>query len=354
MIAMSPFGYWLDYIVLWLLYLGFVTHAICFFKLFPRERYPRLGLVLGNLFVFGVMLGTIAMIGEIYLRFYSVKTEALGMSLPARRWFALNTSLNDVGCRDEAWSRDKNGARRIAFVGDSYTYGWGIVDPADRFTDLIETQLAGRTPAVDVMNVAKPGWGTADQVRPVNDLIEYYGVDEVVLCYLPNDMETAIDTDASFDPTKPPESSWLNPDFSCLLYELYLRLVLPRTPTVRDYHAWLMEAFRNEATWQRHARDLSALVEICRRHDVRMRVVLLPFILEPPEPYDGQYVRRKVRSLFDDAGIECLDLHAVVADANRRELIVNAADPHPNEAAHRLFADAIRKAFYDADASKVP
>ncbi|MGB0716976.1 MAG: hypothetical protein ACPGXK_13930, partial [Phycisphaerae bacterium] len=137
MIAMSPFGYWLDYIILWLLYLGFIVHTIAFFKLFPREKYRRTGLVLGNLMVFGVMLGSIGMIGEIYLRFYSVKTEALGLSLPARRWFALHTSLNDVGCRDKQWTREKKAARRIAFIGDSYTYGWGIIDPADRFSDLI-------------------------------------------------------------------------------------------------------------------------------------------------------------------------------------------------------------------------
>ncbi|MGB0716545.1 MAG: hypothetical protein ACPGXK_11735, partial [Phycisphaerae bacterium] len=152
-----------------------------------------------------------------------------------------------------------------------------------------------------------------------------------------------------FDPTTPPESNWLNPDFSCLLYEMYTRLILPRVPTVRDYHAWLMRGFREEPTWRRHAQELGTLVEVCRRKNVPVRVVLLPFIVDPPAPFDGAEVRRKVGSLFEQAGVECVDLFPVIAEQNRSTLIVNRADPHPNEAAHALFADAIWRAFYQAD-----
>ena len=91
------------------------------------------------------MLGVIAMAAETYLRFVAVYTDSFGVSLPARRWFALYTNLNSLGCRDKEWSVARSsGVRRIAFVGDSFTYGWGIERVEDRFVDLIQAEFDRR------------------------------------------------------------------------------------------------------------------------------------------------------------------------------------------------------------------
>ena len=141
MLTSGVFGYVFDYLVWWALFISLVVQTRCFFRLFPNSR-KRLRLVLGNGLVFLCLLGAVAMAGESYFRFVAVETDSFGMSLPARRWFALHTKLNSLGCRDKEWELAKPpGVRRIAFVGDSFTYGWGIENPAERFTGLIQALL---------------------------------------------------------------------------------------------------------------------------------------------------------------------------------------------------------------------
>ena len=191
MLAGGAFGYVSDYLIWWVLLISLLVHTWCFFKFFPRKKHRHVGLLAGNALIFLCILGVAAIIGESYLRFVHVGTDSFGMSLPARRWFALYTKLNSLGCRDVEWTVDKpKHVRRIAFVGDSFIYGWGIERLEDRFTDRVQAMFHRESPGtVEVMNVAKPGWGTRGQMAPIGDMIDRFDVDEIVLCYVLNDIE---------------------------------------------------------------------------------------------------------------------------------------------------------------------
>lgn len=347
----GAFGYMFDYFLWCGLFVSLLVHTYCFFRLFPRRRLPKLGLILGNGLVFLCMLGAVAMVAESYLRFVAVYTDAFGVSLPARRWFALHTDLNAMGCRDSEWSMDKPpGAYRIAFVGDSYTYGWGIERVEDRFPDLIQSYYAAHSRgAVEVMNVAKPGWGTEDQIRPIRDMIDHLDADEIVLCYVPNDIEPLIPTTEGFNPTRPPDYQFINLDSSPLLDYLYRRIYLPLVPTVRRYHDWLAEAYVNDEIWREHAAQLAEIADYCRSHDTALRVVLLPFLITSGDRYDADYVHGKLRTLFQGLGVGILDMRQVLGEQgiDPRRLVVNSLDAHPNEEAHALFAEAMWIAWYE-------
>jgi len=346
----GAFGYLFDYFIWCVLFTSLVIHAVCYFRFFPRARFPKIGLVLGNLFVFLVMMGAVALVAESYLRFVAVYTDSFGVSLPARRWFALNTTLNSMGCRDHDWAIDKpDGVRRVAFVGDSYAYGWGIERVEDRFSDLIQALFDQPAPGtVEVMNVAKPGWGTGDEILPIQDMVTVYGVDEIVLCYVPNDIEKLIPTSADFNPTRPPESQFINLDSSPLLDYLYRRIYLPFLPTVRGYDDWLAEGIADERIWREHVAQLTDIVSLCREHDVTLRVVLLPFLVTTGEAFDQPAILRKVAGVFESLGVPVVDMLPVIENAGIEpyKLVVNSLDAHPNEAAHKLFAEAVWAAFF--------
>jgi hypothetical protein len=348
LLEMGPFGYPADYILWWVLFLSLLLHTWSFFKFFPRRRWRWLGLILGNGLVFACFGGCAALGAETYLRFVSVETDAFGLSLPARRWFALHVKLNSLGCRDSEWTVEKPAeVRRIAFVGDSYTYGWGIENVADRFTERIQALFDRRRPgAVQIMNVAKPGWDTGDQIRPVKDMIEVYGADEIVLCYVFNDVEKALPRNEAFDPTRPPLPRFFNLDTSCLLDRLYWSLYVPRLPTVRGYHDWIAEGYRTPSLWKAHEKELGQVIEVCRSSQVPLRVVLLPFVRRPKGKFDAQAIHALVRSFFRDNGVEVLDLGDVLRDRPAESLVVSPRDPHPNMAAHAVFAEAIWRSFY--------
>ena len=339
----GAFGYMGDYVFLWALLLSLLVHTWCYFKFVPWRKLGKLGLVLGNVLVFACMVGVAAMAAESHLRFVAVSTDGYGVSLPARRWFALHTKLNSLGCRDKEWSKTKAaGTRRIAFVGDSFTYGWGLERVEDRFPDLVGAALrkdAGG--AIEVMNVAKPGWGTTDHLDAVRHLITTYDIDEVVLCYVANDIEKLIPTTDDYNPIKPPNPTLFNPDSSCLLDYLYRRVYLPRAWKTQRYHDWLAEGFADDAIWRQHQQQLFAIITLCRENDVAMRAVLLPFIKTSGEGYVADRLHAVLERFFLTHQVPVLDLLPTIADRNPNELVVNARDPHPNEIANRRFAEAL-------------
>ncbi|MFQ5412907.1 MAG: SGNH/GDSL hydrolase family protein [Phycisphaerae bacterium] len=344
----GAFGYIADYGVWLTMFASVLVHTWCFFKFFPRRRYRRTGMMLGNALVFACMLGAVALVAETYLRFMSVATDSFGVTLPARRWFALYTDLNALGCRDRAWSMDKPpDVRRIAFVGDSFTYGWGVKRVEDRFTDMLQRRFDEATEErVEVMNVAKPGWDTGDEIQPIAAMIRAYGVDEIVLCYVINDIERLLPTSDDFDPKRPPQSQIFNTDSSMLVEYLYYRVVVPRKATVRRYEGWLADGYADAGTWRRQRQRLGAIMDLCRKHDVTFRVVLMPLLRTGTGRLDQAAIHEQLTRVFRAREVPLIDLLPVVSAERAEDLVVSGADAHPNERAHRMFADAIWRAFY--------
>lgn len=343
MLTSGAFGYMADYVFLWILLLSLLVHTWCYFKFVPWRKLGKLGLVVGNALVFACMVGVAAMAAESHLRFVAVSTDGYGVSLPARRWFALHTKLNSLGCRDEEWVKAKPAnTKRIAFVGDSFTYGWGIERVEDRFADIVGAGLREQSGvAIEILNAAKPGWGTAEQLDVVAHLIATYDIDEVVLCYVPNDIEKLIPTTDEFDPIKPPNPTLFNPDSSCLLDYLYRRVYLPRALKAQGYHDWLADGFADDAIWRQHQQQLYAIITLCREKNVMLRAVLLPFIKTSGKGYVADRLHAVLQQFFEVHQVPVLDLLPTIAGRDPNELVVNARDPHPNEAANRLFAEAL-------------
>lgn len=349
--ASGAYGYLFDYLLWWGVLVSLFVHTWCFFKLFPRKKYRKTGLVFGNVLVMFCMLGVVAMAMETHIRFALVETDSFGVSLPARRWFALNTSLNSLGCRDKEWSVVKPpGVRRIAFVGDSFTYGWGIAHPQDRFTDLLQARFdKRRLGAVEILNVAKPGWNTGDELLPIRDITTWYDVDEVVLCYVPNDIEGLAKKSEDFDPTKPPEVTLFNLDSSCVVDYFYRRIILPRLPAVRGFQDWLADAYADGPTLNRHLQQFAEIKRECDEAGADLRVVLLPFIKTSGKKLDLTKLYAKLGSSLDSIRVEHANLLPAIQGVSSSDLMVNTADAHPNEEAHRRFAQAIWSAFYAED-----
>lgn len=348
MFTSGVFGYLFDYILWWMLFFSLVIHTWCFFRFFPRPKFRKTGLVVGNVLLFLCLIGVVALAGESYFRFAALETDSFGVSLPARRWFALHAKLNSTGCRDREWTTDKpSGVRRIAFVGDSFTYGWGIKQPEDRFTDLIQARFDSRSRgAVEVMNVAKPGWGTDGEIQPVRDIIDVFHVDDVVLCHVLNDLEELLPVNAAFNPTRPPEPGFFNIDSSCLLDYLYRRVYLSRLAPLRGYQDWLASGYANRKIMETHEDNLVAIADACCERGITLRVVLIPFIKTTGTGLDQAAIHRRLRQFLEARGVSVVDLLPALDEHPRDELVVNANDAHPNEAAHALFATAIWNAFF--------
>jgi lysophospholipase L1-like esterase len=102
-------------------------------------------------------------------------------------------SVNAAGFRD----RDRQavpaaGTRRIAVLGDSIAFGWGV--RADqRFTDRLETILnedaAGTATRTEVLNFAVPGYNSVMELATLRDAVLPSRPDALVLALVNNDDE---------------------------------------------------------------------------------------------------------------------------------------------------------------------
>ncbi len=349
MFSTGYYGYFSDYLWWWIVLASLILHAYCFFKFTRRTERKRFRLIVGNVLIGLVLLCFVGLIAESYLRFLCVQTDSFGTTLTAKKWFAVYPQLNSLSHRDHEWAETKpEGVRRIAFVGDSFTYGWGINNREDRFTDVIQSRFDQRSlGAVEVMNVAWGGWNTRDHFKAIKQMIEKYDVDEVVLCHLPNDIETLLPTTDNFDPIKPPDSKFIRTDSSFLLDYLYHRFYAYLVPSVRDYWEWLAAGYADPAIWREQSIRYAAIMGVCQQNEVQLRVVLLPFIRTKPGSYNGQAINDQVRGVFEPFGVPVVDLQPAIEGYTPSELIVNPADHHPNEMANKLFANAIWQAFYE-------
>ena len=348
MLAMGAYGYLADYVLWVVLYASLCVHAYCFLRYFQSPRRPWLKLVLGNALVFLVLVASLALAAESYLRFISVATDSFGMTLPARRWFALHTQLNSHGFRDEEWSPDKPaGVGRIGVLGDSFVYGWGVEDEDDRFTERLQARFDARVPGrVQVLNLAKPGWDTGDELQALGWLIDHYAIDEVLLGYVVNDVERILPVTPDFNPTRPPICQWFNTDSSCLFEYVYYRVLVTRMPTVQNYHSWLLKGYTDPDLWRLQQARLAAMARICHERGVGLRAVLLPMLQPGRERFPSEMVHAKVGQCFADLGVPVLDLLPALADQDVGRLIVNRSDAHPNARAQALYAERIWEAFY--------
>ncbi len=352
--ATGYYGYLSDYLWWWVVPLALMVHTYCFFRITRGATRRRvLRLVAGNLLIGSCLLSTAGLIAETYLRFICVATDGYGATLVCKRWFGLiEPELNSLYCRDPEWAEQKpDGVRRIAFVGDSFTFGWGINHVGDRATDILQRRFDSIVPGrVEVMNVAWGGWDTVEELDAIRRMIAEYDVDEVVLCYLPNDIENVIPKSRQFDPGRPPHSPLLNTQHSFLFDLLYYRIYAPLTMrSVRGYWDGLADGFADPEIWRTHQQQLGDIILACRAHEVRIRVALLPLIKTRGDKWDARAVHEKVASFFATNLVEVVDLLPVIAGRDPSSLAVSGSDWHPNEAANRLFADAVWQAFYAGD-----
>jgi lysophospholipase L1-like esterase len=122
---------------------------------------------------------------------------------------------------------------------------------------------------------------------------------------------------------------------------------VPYVPSVRGYHDWLAEGYADQRIWRQQQDRLMAVIRLCRDRGVPLRVALIPYVMTGGEEYVPARVHAQVKQFLEANGVEVVDLLPTLSGRDPKTLIVNRDDPHPNEEAHRLFAEAIWRGFYE-------
>ena len=122
--------------------------------------------------------------------------EQHAQTVRSREGASFVLSTNADGMRT-AWPRQRTpGVWRVALLGDSIVFGWGVDDGgtvADGLQEALEAQLGG---PVEVINAAQPGYSTVQSARFFGDIVQHYRPDLTVLFLAMHDHNAVLVSDA--------------------------------------------------------------------------------------------------------------------------------------------------------------
>ncbi|MFN8601722.1 MAG: SGNH/GDSL hydrolase family protein [Candidatus Binatia bacterium] len=321
-------------------------------RLQARGGEPPLGGKIALATAATALCASLVLLGlEVRYRFAYDRTDAFSLTRTSQRWFARHYRNNAWLLRDdvEYTLRKPPGTRRITFVGDSFTVGHGVADVGDRFANRIRAE----EPGWDVQVLARNGLDTGAELDALRDaLARGYRSDDVVLVYCPNDLGDLMPqwravVDRLYDDFA---SAGFLVHHSYGVNHLYFRLLAWRTPQLAGYYPELVAAYAGPE-WHEQTRRLAEFADLARRHGARPSAVTFPFVqmLGPDDPFAPAYGR--LDALWRSLGVPHLDLRPAFAGVAPDALVVNSDDPHPNERAHALAAQAIERFLRDPGVS---
>lgn len=251
-------------------------------------------------------------------------------------YYGAEITTNSRGFRDREFPLAKApGKKRILFLGDSFTLGWGV--PFDRlFSKQLEELLRNNPGGYEVINTGVGNYNSAMEVEAFKQRGLELQPDLVVLMYFANDME----------PTP------VVPTFG---YSLLKRFYLPgfirerihqlqswRPRSERDeLLAYYRDIYRPEAeACRRNSAAIRELVQLCAARKIKLLIVNIPE-LRKLNDYPFGFVTEHIRALAAAGGVEFLDLHPALAPFPAASLWVSPEDPHMNGQANTLAAQAI-------------
>jgi len=303
-------------------------------------------------FLIVVPLALFLLLGELALRlylsthiFYDVEMSRYALTLKVdspnplighhhrpsseARLMGVSIRTNAEGFRDDEYTVAKGRRRRVLFLGDSLTLGWGV-EKQETFEHLLERDLDAIVPT-EVINLGVGNYNTTQEVNLFIDKGMKYDPDQVVLFYFINDAEPV-----------PQKSRFPGLGRSRLItfYWSRIKALRARLSDTIGFETYYSDLYREGSEGFEGSRDaLRQLAQLSREKGFDLRIVLLP---ELHHLVDYRFAREHalVTGVLDEIGVPVLDLAPYFRDeAEPQELWVALDDAHPNAGAHRLIAN---------------
>jgi lysophospholipase L1-like esterase len=249
-----------------------------------------------------------------------------------RELMGVEIRTNSDGLRDDEYAKERNHKRRIIFLGDSLTLGWGV-DKEDTFEALLERQLSRQSPT-EIINFGHGNYNTDQEVSLFLEKGLPHKPDKVVLFYFINDAEST-----------PKKSKWafLGHSRFATLFWSRLKAISARFSGKTSFKNYYSDLYADSAPgWLATKKALEKLKAACDERKITVQVILLPE-LHSLLHYPFAEEHKKVTEVLAKLGISFLDLAPKFAGVeNPQSLWVSRDDAHPNGKAHRMIAEFTR------------
>jgi lysophospholipase L1-like esterase len=240
--------------------------------------------------------------------------------------------INSIGLRDQEYPLARTASTtRIAFLGDSLTFGWGVPEE-ESFATRLERKMSARR-KTEIMNFGVGNYNTDQEVALFLEKGLAYHPDKVVLFYFINDAE----------PT-PQKSSWafLSQSRALTFFWSRAKTLGSRLWPGQGYAAYYSGLYADgQPGWQVTRRALLELRDACVKSQMELGVVLLPE-LHQLDPYPFAEQHQKLMSFLAANQVDAIDLAPLMRNERDPETLwVALDDAHPNARAHAKIAQLV-------------
>lgn len=315
-----------------------------------KGKRPRIiNTCLGLWFVAAVLTGF-----ELYFALFRDTTDAFNQTNVSRRWFQLHADAearplkfsSGEGIRyretDKVVHEVAADVHRTVFLGDSFTFGHGIDDLSDRFSNRVGAILQEKEPGQhDVVNLAWAGTELHWVNKVVGSLIDdEFDMGTIVYVMCLNDIETFTDRPSEYADLGRHDPGFFLFRDTYFFNTLYFRVQQLRVPEMRNYYGSIGQDYTGEP-WRRMTELLNETNRRCEEAGIRFVVVVFPFLhnLGHSDAFDPAH--RAIEEYRKESGVPILDLRPVLERHADEGLTLNALDAHPNQRAHAIAAEEI-------------
>ena len=255
----------------------------------------------------------------------------------------MSVRTNSLGMRGPEPAPPDPSLFRVAVVGDSFTFGYGVPE-GETYPSVLAGVLnrspAGRKRRFEVLNLGVVGYNTQDEAVVVERKVLALDPRLVIIGYVLNDPE--IDPRPSLHKVFDPPVWWRHSHVLRLLHLGWNCLDVWRYGR-GDYIRYLHAPERNK--WQSVVTAFARIGALTRERGTRVLVVIFPLL--PTDGWAGYPygdLHSQVTKAARQEGFEVVDLLPVFLRHPPSDLRVSREDGHPNALGHELAAQAIADA----------
>jgi lysophospholipase L1-like esterase len=265
--------------------------------------------------------------------------------------YAVELRYNSLQFRDREPGPRTPGVRRLAVLGDSFTEGQGV-NEEDTYPRALERALNRTGASWEVLNFGRRGADFPALRDTFEELLEF-DPDVVLYGMVLNDSEPSdalrarhpFVTGMLEGPRQKPELVQGPPPFG-VRTALFARDRWERFRVDRGMTAWYGELYGedNREGWRRTRAEIVEMHRRMQRRGGRFLMATWPVLAHLDGDYPFREIHETVAQFAHASGIGWVDLLPVLAGRPADDLWVHPLDPHPNEKAHLLVAEALAPA----------
>ncbi|HMB68687.1 MAG TPA: SGNH/GDSL hydrolase family protein, partial [bacterium] len=250
------------------------------------------------------------------------------------RLFGVDVAINSRGFRDAEIPAEKRpGETRVALLGDSVTFGWGV-PYGDRFSEILERDWSRDDAPLELVNTGHGNWNTAQELAALSELLSDDPLDGILQFWYINDAEpTPEHRDA-------PWYARLHVAIFVWAKSDLLQRRFGNKEGFEDYYRGLYD--EGAAGYAGFRSALERTGEVARSRGLPWVFVILPEFHGFPGPFQDVYAA--VAADAERAGATVVDVTRAFADEDPATTWVAHNDVHPNAKGHALIARAVADA----------